>query len=397
MKKLRRHGIADLAAANAFLEAAYWADHNRPLRARPGLAGRLSRRGPARAVAWRRSFGSRRPARCPTIGSCGTPIAIFNWSGRVSSRRRAAPCRCSKTRAGQIEIRYRDRLMRWTEIARAAGRRAAPAAPRPSRPPTRRPDRDAAGSLPIIRGIRRSRIMTRISNWRRTDGPGSGCNHEAACGRCRSRGRGEHAPTAPWKTTDRFSTAPTGTFFQQGDISIELRPGTFLFRFDSGCLVARPSRERGDTVRHHRYRHAGRRPRQRPALRPVPGRGGFLDFLLVRLVGLQQKLPKPLLCSRVVYVSQQAPATPITTHGELSRGEGDVSPFAVTALPDGEADQLQAIEPPGSAAGASCDSSTHGSTLGFLAKKMSGRSMRSGRRARGPIQYTTADIPTATS
>src|SRR5207248_2589236 len=29
VKKLRRHGIADVAAANAFLEAEYWADHNR--------------------------------------------------------------------------------------------------------------------------------------------------------------------------------------------------------------------------------------------------------------------------------------------------------------------------------------------------------------------------------
>ena len=29
MKKLRRQGIADIAAANAFLETAYWADHNR--------------------------------------------------------------------------------------------------------------------------------------------------------------------------------------------------------------------------------------------------------------------------------------------------------------------------------------------------------------------------------
>ena len=29
VKKLRRHGIADIATANAFLETAYWADHNR--------------------------------------------------------------------------------------------------------------------------------------------------------------------------------------------------------------------------------------------------------------------------------------------------------------------------------------------------------------------------------
>ena len=29
VKKLRRTGIADVAAGNAFLEAAYWADHNR--------------------------------------------------------------------------------------------------------------------------------------------------------------------------------------------------------------------------------------------------------------------------------------------------------------------------------------------------------------------------------
>src|SRR5688572_12417574 len=37
------------------------------------------------------------------------------------------------------------------------------------------------------------------------------------------------APTAPWKTADRFPQRPPA-HHSEGDISIALRPGTFLFR-----------------------------------------------------------------------------------------------------------------------------------------------------------------------
>jgi hypothetical protein len=50
VKKLRRKGLADVGAANAFLERECWADHNRRFAQAP-VDGRLSGGGPAgRAV-----------------------------------------------------------------------------------------------------------------------------------------------------------------------------------------------------------------------------------------------------------------------------------------------------------------------------------------------------------
>src|SRR5688572_6659939 len=48
------------------------------------------------------------------------------------------------------------------------------------------------------------------------------------------------APTAPWKTTNRFSTSAHRRPSQasKGDISIELTRGTFLTSFDSHSGVA---------------------------------------------------------------------------------------------------------------------------------------------------------------
>jgi hypothetical protein len=47
------------------------------------------------------------------------------------------------------------------------------------------------------------------------------------------------APTAPWKTTERFSTSAhrLHPFSFKGDISIELTQGTFLTSFDKGAVV----------------------------------------------------------------------------------------------------------------------------------------------------------------
>ena len=52
--------------------------------------------------------------------------------------------------------------------------------------------------------VRRSRVSPQTRA-----GP-DGVQRSKACGSCRSRGREEHAPTAPWKTTEQFSTAATG-------------------------------------------------------------------------------------------------------------------------------------------------------------------------------------------
>src|SRR5207245_3212714 len=51
---------------------------------------------------------------------------------------------------------------------------------------------------------------------------------------CRSRRREERAPTAPWKTTEQFSTSfhRHPPLRLEGDISTELRTGTFLSSLD---------------------------------------------------------------------------------------------------------------------------------------------------------------------
>jgi hypothetical protein len=47
----------------------------------------------------------------------------------------------------------------------------------------------------------------------------------------------KNAPTAAWKTPERFSTSShrqiLGLSFSEGDISISLRTGTFLCRLDN--------------------------------------------------------------------------------------------------------------------------------------------------------------------
>jgi hypothetical protein len=49
----------------------------------------------------------------------------------------------------------------------------------------------------------------------------------------------QNAPTAPWKTTERFSTSSHRRTapLSEGDISIELTQGTFLTSFDIPNLL----------------------------------------------------------------------------------------------------------------------------------------------------------------
>ncbi len=81
VKKLRRLGIADATAANAFLETTYLPEHNA-----------------------RSCFSSRRRACCPTTGWSATTRGIFKWRGRATSRRRGARCWCARTRAARLRF-----------------------------------------------------------------------------------------------------------------------------------------------------------------------------------------------------------------------------------------------------------------------------------------------------
>jgi transposase len=126
VKKLRRHGIAEVPAANAFLEREYWAEHNRRF---------------ARAPASTDDFHIAVPRRLSLdliFRLEETRIVSNDWVVRYANRllqlerqSHQPPARSTvrvlEDAAGQIEIRYRDRRMRWTEFA-------APLVPTP-RPP----------------------------------------------------------------------------------------------------------------------------------------------------------------------------------------------------------------------------------------------------------------------
>jgi len=126
VKKLRRKGIAAIETANAFLETEYWADHNARF---------------AQAPASTDDFHVARPRglRLDTVFRLQADRVVSNdWVVRYGKRllqleRQSgqAPARSTvvvwESVDGDVEIRYRDRVMRWTEIV------AGPVTPRPPR------------------------------------------------------------------------------------------------------------------------------------------------------------------------------------------------------------------------------------------------------------------------
>ena len=145
MKKLRRKGIGDLDAANGFLDAAYWDDHNRRF---------------TQAAASDEDFHVAVPRgqQLDQIFQLQEPRTVSNdWVVRYDNRllqlerqSHRPPARSTvqvfEDAAGQLEFRYRDRVMRWTELpipvskpapakpATPPGPPVTPAAPRPRRP-----------------------------------------------------------------------------------------------------------------------------------------------------------------------------------------------------------------------------------------------------------------------
>lgn len=143
VKKLRRLGIADAAAANAFLETTYLPEHNARFAQAPASAEDFHRRTPSR-ITLDRVFQLEE-----------TRVLSNDWVVRYDTRyfqvarqSHQAPARSTvlvrEAVTGAIEIRYRGRLMRWTEIpappprltvppvaGRPAGAAAANGSPRP--------------------------------------------------------------------------------------------------------------------------------------------------------------------------------------------------------------------------------------------------------------------------
>lgn len=129
VKKLRRRGIADLATANAFLEREYWADHQQRFAQAPAAADDFHRAVP------------RRLSLDQVFRLEDTRTVSNDWVVRYANRHlqleRQTPLPPARSLVqvyedvtGQIEIRYRDRPVRWTDITAAPS----PASPAPAHP-----------------------------------------------------------------------------------------------------------------------------------------------------------------------------------------------------------------------------------------------------------------------
>jgi transposase len=140
VKKLRRLGIADAVAANAFLETIYLPEHNVRFAQAPASTEDFHRRSPSRGTLDR------------VLQLEETRVLSNDWVIRYDTRclqvarqSHQAPARSTvlvrENASGAIEIRYRDRLMQWTEIAPPV--KPLPAVTRPATPARhRRPNAD---------------------------------------------------------------------------------------------------------------------------------------------------------------------------------------------------------------------------------------------------------------
>jgi transposase len=132
VKKLRRKGIADLIAANAFLEAEYWADHNHRFAQAPAspedyhvAVPRGVRLDQVFRLATQRSVSNDWVVRYDN-----RLLQLARQSGRPPARSTVVVYEAPE---GTLEIRYRDRVMRWTEVTGPLAR-PAPPSPVPPRP-----------------------------------------------------------------------------------------------------------------------------------------------------------------------------------------------------------------------------------------------------------------------
>src|SRR5262245_2136614 len=136
VKKLRRHGIADLETANAFLNASYWADHNQRFAQAPAAADDFHSAVP-RGVPLDRVF---RLEEQRTVSNDWV-VRYDNRLFQLTRQRGGPPARSTvqvlEDAAGVIEIRYRGRSIAAREIValpmKSTLPTATPASPQPPR------------------------------------------------------------------------------------------------------------------------------------------------------------------------------------------------------------------------------------------------------------------------
>jgi hypothetical protein len=169
VKKLRRLGIADDVAANAFLETTYLPEHNARFAQAPPSAEDFHRRTPSR-VALDRAFQLEE-----------TRVLSNDWVIRYATRylqvaRQSplAPARSTvlvrEAATGAIELRYRGRLMRWTEIPAlpptpAVTTATRPAIPAPAHGPA--PRRGPSADHPWHHGVEAYRTRLQVAAAKR--------------------------------------------------------------------------------------------------------------------------------------------------------------------------------------------------------------------------------------
>jgi hypothetical protein len=115
VKKLRRKGVADVAAANAFLEGEYWADHNRRFAQAPASMDDFHVAAP-RGMSLDQVFRleeKRTVSNDWVVRYDNRSLQIERQSGRPPAR---STVLVYEAIDGQLEIRYRGRKMRWTEV-----------------------------------------------------------------------------------------------------------------------------------------------------------------------------------------------------------------------------------------------------------------------------------------
>jgi transposase len=145
VKKLRRKAIADVEAANAFVDAEYWEEHNRRFAQTPASADDFHLTVP-RGVPLDKVFRleeKRTVSNDWVVRYDNRRLQLARQSHRPPAR---STVRVFEDVAGQLEIRYRDRVIRWTEFAIPVASKAAPPArpvpPTPAWPRQRRPGAD---------------------------------------------------------------------------------------------------------------------------------------------------------------------------------------------------------------------------------------------------------------
>lgn len=143
VKKLRRHAIADVSQANTFLLAEYWPEHNRRFAVAPASPEDFHRRVPPR-------LSLDQVFRLEETRSVSNDwvVRYANRHFQLARQSQQPPARSTvqifEAQDGTIDIRYRNRRMRWTEIP--APRPATVVTPASARPsvepkPGRQPSR----------------------------------------------------------------------------------------------------------------------------------------------------------------------------------------------------------------------------------------------------------------